>query len=377
MCFYWEPIENSSKGEISLNEIEKISKSMPNFTWLLIGGGEPFIRKDLPDIITHFYNNNDIKNVSIPTNATYPDSVSKALDRILTECPKLFLNLNLSLNGLHEDHDEICMVDGVFEKVRVTYQKVVEMKKKYNNFGVGFNITCSNHSQENLLDMLDYIKNHFPGIDNVSMGLARGRPKETVTLNVDINNYKAAVEKIETMVIQNKINAYDSVVGKILFIKDVILRRIIARTSQNGYQIPCTAGKLTMVIDEKTNVYPCELLPAVGNLRQAGYNFSKIYRGEKLKTVVEKIECENCFCTHECNYNVNVLFAPQLWPFFARHFLSFKTKQLFGAKKFFDFDRVKLPNPSKQKSYGGQKGRLYPGTSFGVINDKDKVDATV
>jgi len=60
MCFYWEPIENSSKGEISLNEIEKISKSMPNFTWLLIGGGEPFIRKDLPDIITHFYNNNDI-----------------------------------------------------------------------------------------------------------------------------------------------------------------------------------------------------------------------------------------------------------------------------------------------------------------------------
>ena len=35
---------------------------------VLIGGGEPFIRKDLPDIIKHFYKNNDIKNVSIPTN---------------------------------------------------------------------------------------------------------------------------------------------------------------------------------------------------------------------------------------------------------------------------------------------------------------------
>jgi radical SAM protein with 4Fe4S-binding SPASM domain len=377
MCFYWEPIENSSRGEISLDEIEKISQSMPNFTWLLIGGGEPFIRKDLPEIVKIFYDNNNIKNVSIPTNATYPDAVLAATERILAKCPKLFFNLDISLNGLHEDHDEVCMVDGVFEKVEITYQKVLQMKKKYNNFGVGFNITCSNDSQDNLLDVLEYIKDNFSKIDNVAISLVRGRPKSTETLNVDINNYKAAVEKIETMVIQNKINAYDSVVGKILFIKDVIMRRIIARTSQNGYQIPCTAGKLTMVIDEKTNVYPCEMLPAVGNLRQAGYDFSKIYQGEKLKTAVKKIECENCFCTHECNYNVNVLFAPQLWPSFAKYFLSFKTKQLFGAKKFYDFDSVKLPNPSKQKSYNGQKGRLYPGTSFGIINDKDKVDATV
>ena len=54
MCFYWEPIENSSRGEISLDEIKKISQSMPNFTWLLIGGREPFNRKDLPEIVKIF-----------------------------------------------------------------------------------------------------------------------------------------------------------------------------------------------------------------------------------------------------------------------------------------------------------------------------------
>ena len=58
MCFYWEPVENKSTHEISLDEIEKISKSMPNFFWLLVGGGEIFVRKDLPEIIKIFYKNN-------------------------------------------------------------------------------------------------------------------------------------------------------------------------------------------------------------------------------------------------------------------------------------------------------------------------------
>ena len=54
MCFYWEPVENKSSHEISLEEIEKISQSMPNFFWLLVGGGEIFVRKDLHKIIEIF-----------------------------------------------------------------------------------------------------------------------------------------------------------------------------------------------------------------------------------------------------------------------------------------------------------------------------------
>ena len=54
MCFYWEPVENKSTHEITLEEVDKISKSMPNFFWLLISGGEALVRKDLPEIVETF-----------------------------------------------------------------------------------------------------------------------------------------------------------------------------------------------------------------------------------------------------------------------------------------------------------------------------------
>ena len=71
MCFYWEPVENKSTQEITLEEVEKISKSMPDFFWLLLSGGEAFVREDLAEIVETFYKNNNIKHLTIPTNGTY------------------------------------------------------------------------------------------------------------------------------------------------------------------------------------------------------------------------------------------------------------------------------------------------------------------
>ena len=81
--------------------------------------------------------------------------------------------------------------------------------------------------------------------------------------------------------------------GKIGFVKDMIMRRVIANTTKSGYQIPCLAGQTSLVIDEKTNVYPCELLSSVGNLRDENYDMMKILNSQKLKDTVSKIKCNN------------------------------------------------------------------------------------
>ena len=47
-CFY--PI-NAGKNELTLEEIEKLTRTLPPIRLLLIGGGEPFLRRDLPEII--------------------------------------------------------------------------------------------------------------------------------------------------------------------------------------------------------------------------------------------------------------------------------------------------------------------------------------
>jgi radical SAM protein with 4Fe4S-binding SPASM domain len=176
-----------------------------------------------------------------------------------------------------------------------------------------------------------------------------------------------------------KIRSFTHFFGKIAFIKDAIMRRLIANTVKFGYQIPCLAGKVSLVVDEKTNVYPCEMLSSIGNLREKNYDFSKILDSEKLKTVVNKIKCSNCFCTHECSYSSNILFnIPLIFTIF-KQYIFYCFKKLFKYEKFFkEFDDLKYYKSNKKNGFYGQKGDLYKGTNFGTLNEANKTkDPTV
>ena len=74
-CFNWKNL--NKKDELTLSEIEKVSGHMQHIEYLTLGGGEPFLRKDLPDICRIFYTNNGVGAFSIPTNALSPDVIRK------------------------------------------------------------------------------------------------------------------------------------------------------------------------------------------------------------------------------------------------------------------------------------------------------------
>ena len=373
MCFYWEPVENKASHEISLEEIDKISKSMPDFFWLLISGGEAFVRGDLPEIVETFYKNNNIKHLTIPTNGTYKKKTLEVLQKILTRCPDLFINFHLSLNGIGKDHDDLCQNEGAFEKLLDTYKEVSELKKKYKNLGLGMSMTHSKFNENKLNDVIDYTVDHLPNIDNLNLNLVRGRPKDSSAIDVNLDKYKEAVQKIEQHVMKGKLRSFNHFFGKIAFIKDAIMRRVIANTVKFGYQIPCLAGKISLVVDEKTNVYPCEMLSSVGNLRENNYDFTKILNSEKLKNAVNKIKCSNCYCTHECSYSSNILFnIPLIFTIFSKYIL-YSLKRLMYSKKFFSsFDDLKYFKSNTGKGFRGQNGNLYEGRTFGKLDGSNK-----
>ncbi len=49
MCFYWDSMQVKTT-QLTLEEIEKLAKSLPNLLQLTLTGGEPSLRKDLPEI---------------------------------------------------------------------------------------------------------------------------------------------------------------------------------------------------------------------------------------------------------------------------------------------------------------------------------------
>ena len=82
---------------------------------------------------------------------------------------------------------------------------------------MGMSMTHSKFNEKNLNDVIDYTVNHLPNIDNLNLNLVRGRPKDSTAIDVNLEKYKEAVQKIETYVMEGKIRSFDHFFGKIAF----------------------------------------------------------------------------------------------------------------------------------------------------------------
>src|SRR4029434_3736678 len=95
-CFYHE--ELNQPGDLTLEQIEKVSRTMPAITDLCLSGGEPTLRRDVSEIIDLFVKKNGVDRVIIPTNGLIKARVYEIVDRALASHPKLDLYLNIALD---------------------------------------------------------------------------------------------------------------------------------------------------------------------------------------------------------------------------------------------------------------------------------------
>src|SRR3990172_6466846 len=102
-CFYWE--ELNQRGDLTWDEINKLSATMPRFTDLWLSGGEPMLRRELTEIIRLFCVNNGVRWINLPTNGLLPERTADWVARICRENPELHLDLNVAMDGLHEMED--------------------------------------------------------------------------------------------------------------------------------------------------------------------------------------------------------------------------------------------------------------------------------
>ena len=86
-------------------------------------------------------------------------------------------------------------------------------------------------------------------------------------------------------------------------------------TGLNGAHVPCQAGTLSVVVDERGEVRPCEVLGAsFGNLREVGMDFRRIWESPPAKSARQWIRESRCACTWECAAATNLLFTPGIAP---------------------------------------------------------------
>lgn len=318
-CCNWRNIDSfDPKSELSLKEIEMVSRSMRPFLRLLLSGGEPFMRKDLSEICRIFYYNNKVNHITIPTNAFNTRQIVTSTEQIVKNCKNALVNIGLSLDGLYDQRDEICGVKGTFPRFEETYRALVELKPKYPNLAVGIITTQTPDNEHSVQQILEYVVDKL-GVDNFSYSLVRGILRNQNEMQVDIDRYEAMTKLI--LASGRKASRMNFPYARLFRARRKLVYTTIAKTyKEKKWQLPCYAGRLRAVIDQQGYVYPCETLmfdksgQEFGSLRDNDYNFMTVWSSPKAKQIKRKIINEKCFCRHECDVAINILFNLRFLP---------------------------------------------------------------
>jgi len=306
MCFYWKNIEKK-QNELSLNEIDLITKKAGNILHLSLSGGEPFLRPDLERICHLFYRNNRIRFITIPTNGLLPQKIIQKTKQILHLCRKANVSIDLSLDGLKEEHDNIRGVPGNFEKILETYQLLNQLKKKQPRLKIHFNTVVSSFNKNNLEEFISYVKKNLKN-DGHAITVARGDTREAKAKEISVN----LLQKIYSL----KPKRDGSFFQRILEARARLVKKFTLKIlKENRMPLTCLAGKKMLVLTETGIVYPCEILNMpFGNLRENNYNLKKIISTKKAKKIINFIKNKKCYCTFECAISNSILYDYKTYP---------------------------------------------------------------
>ncbi len=316
-CFYLsrEEVRRNDAPELSLAEIDKMASSLGNLLWLAFSGGEIFLRRDLVEVVKIFYRQNRPAIILLPTNGLLPEVIYNNTAAILENCPKSIVTVKLSLDGLEPIHDKLRGVAGAFQKTLTTYSLLAGLVDQYTNFELGINTVFCAANQDRMGEIIDLV-NTLKAVKTHTVSLIRGEVRDGNLKSVDQGKYQETIARLEADLKSKQAARYRFWGSRIKAAQDIIQRRLIHRTKVEQQQvIPCFAGRLTAVVTESGDVYPCESFTrSLGNIKEFDGDLQKILRSKKAVEGVAAIQRKECYCTHECYMMMNILFNPRCYP---------------------------------------------------------------
>ena len=318
-CFYADSLNAEWGDGLSLEQMEKVSKSLPNCFQLTLTGGEPFIRKDLDQIVHAFCTHSNTLNLTFPTNGSLPDRIEAQLRKMLPAHPDCVFRIALSIDATEEKHDEIRGMKGAFKKAEETFKRVQALQKEFKNLVLVITTVASKYNKNNLRDFIDFATENL-WCDDHSLLLARGNTKQEDAKDITPQEYSALVAYLEKK--KKEKTQSKSLYKKLLKHIETRTREIVEETYlKDEYMMPCVAGKKLLVLYDSGDLTPCEILATLpydevtkkefhhfvlGNVHEHDYDIGSILKTERAKKIRNHILDSRCYCTFECAIAANL-----------------------------------------------------------------------
>ena len=264
MCNIWEN-PSDRKKEITPEELE----ILPNFKFVNVTGGEPFVRNDLEDIIEVMYKKSD--RIVISTSGWHTKKIHKLAERFPD------IGIRVSIEGLSQKNDELRGRDGGFDRGMRTLLGLKEMGIK----DIGFGITVSNKNSDDMLwlhKLSQSLEMEFATASFHNSYYFHREDNEVTNKDVVIEDFH---QLIEDLMKENHPKSWFRAffnLGLINYIRG------------NPRMLPCEAGSANFFVEPYGDVYPCNGLEesywkeSMGNIRDYD-NFEDLWFSEQAHKV--------------------------------------------------------------------------------------------
>ncbi len=299
-CFYWTSL--NKKDDLTKDEIFELSRSLGKIENLNLSGGEPFLRKEFAEICRQFIRENGVRQIYVPTNGYFTDKMVEQISSTLEEKELDLFVVEISLDGMPEFHDEFRVAKNSFTKAMESYDALVELQKSDPRLHIHSISTATDQNMDEIKKLTTYLFERCPKMEHHNLAIIRGDRKDPSLQGPILDQYQKLYDYIQRLWSSRETGRYGSIV-------EPMLQHTKVETIRQGRQVvPCTAGKLSMVVYANGDVGVCEIHKPIGNLRDK--SFWEIWKSAEANKLRQSINNKECYCTTEVFMWPSIVYQP-------------------------------------------------------------------
>ncbi len=316
-CNIWK----KKTRNLSEEEYRKIFRSIGRSPyWITFSGGEPFLRQDIVEIAKAIYEISRPKIINIPTNGLLVSTIVDKTTAIAKACPKTQIIVNISIDGIENQHDEIRNIPGNYKKAISAFHKLKALNLP--NLNVGIHTVISKFNVEAFPSIANQLLKLKP--DSYITEIAEERV-ELDTMGSDITptliSYKSAIDYLIHTIKNDKFKGMNRITMAFRIEYYNLVKRILRDKTQ---AIPCYSGVASVQISPDGEVWSCCVKAKIlGRLRKSDYDFGSIWYAADAELERRSIHRNECFCPLANAAYTNMLMdIPTLFRVFYRSFIK-------------------------------------------------------
>lgn len=318
-CFHSGVPEGTGGPDLSTGEAVRFFERYGPLVYLSLGGGEPSLREDLPDVVGVATRRCGPAAINCISNGFLPERLAAQAGRIARDAPDTATTFTLSIDGLFEAHDRRRGVEGGFERLLESADRLKRLAAEIPNLAVSTNTTFTPDNAAEIDAIHAFVTKRLE-LPHRLILFRNPHDWKWPPPALDVGAFVRKAREVERDT-RARFGGRGGLLEAARAALDLVRLDVLDDLAA-GRPFPwsCRAGRSGLVLAADGELLPCEPLgKSFGNVRDTDCDARNLLSGERAREILAGIA--GCRCTWECQLRASLPWQPSRLPGLVRHCL--------------------------------------------------------